>query len=77
LVKALENAKHNFLSPTPTPTIAPSISNKPHGWMCTHIGNLSCKILLRSSTLLEVTSIHECQVVIILHACLIAYNQIQ
>lgn len=21
-----------------------------HGWMCTHIGNLSCKTLLRSST---------------------------
>ncbi len=40
--------------------------------------NLSCKTLLHSSTLLELTSIHECHVVVIIpHVCLIAYEQIQ
>jgi hypothetical protein len=62
----------------PAPTIAPSITNKAHMDGCAlTLVTYPVKPSDLVPPLLELTSIHEYQVVIILHVCLIAYNQIQ
>lgn len=62
----------------PAPTIAPSITNKPT-WLDVALTLVTYPVKPSDVVppLLELTSIHEYQVVIILHVCLIAYNQIQ